>query len=74
VSHDPIAFSHAGWWKSRKFWSAVASSAACWGVALASGGVTVPVALACSAPLLGWIGIEGVVDAVNAGRRAGEGK
>lgn len=64
-----VPFTKPGWWKSRKFWAAVATSAAAWAVAVGTGGLTVPVAIAASSPLLAWIGIEGVVDAVGAASR-----
>lgn len=52
----------ARWWESRKFWTAVVTSAAAWASAISTGGVTVPLALAASSPLLLWLGVEGVID------------
>lgn len=62
MSEEEVAFVKPGWWKSRKFWVAVVVSGASWAAAVATGGITVPVALAASSPLLAWMGLEGVAD------------
>jgi hypothetical protein len=69
MTDELTPFEDRTWWKSRKFWSAVVLTGAAWAAAVATGGVTVPVALTASSPLLAWMGIEGVADAVSAGRR-----
>lgn len=57
------------WYRSRKFWAAVVSTAIIGTGAITGGPAGAGVALTVATPLLAWLGILGAADIASAGRK-----
>ncbi len=65
----PLFVGQVPWYRSRKFWAAVVSTAIVTTGALTAGPAGAGVALTVASPLLAWMGLLGAADVAAAARR-----
>lgn len=65
----PLFTGQVPWYRSRKFWAAVVSTAIVTSGALTGGPAGAGVALTVASPLLAWMGLLGAADVAAAARR-----